>query len=78
MLIIRKDSDEIQNSAPIYLHGKTFGLKTCRHCKTTFSFEDSEVDTSKSLPHIFCPGCRKSVQLNAKWLNFFKKEKKGW
>lgn len=74
MVILEEGSKYRQDSGPTKMEEKTIGIKTCRKCHTTFSFESSEVDNQKIIPHIICPKCKKSVQLNESWYQFFKRK----
>ena len=67
MLILEKNGKYKMNSNPMRIEGFLIGTKTCKHCNTSFSFEEKEVNTSKILPHVTCPECKKLVHLNVRW-----------
>lgn len=53
---------------------KVYGIITakdknmyCRECEIVFEFSEEEIDRTKALPHITCPGCEKELQLPSKY-----------
>lgn len=46
----------------------TNGAMYCRKCNAIFTFEEVDIDRNKSLPHIDCLNCGRSIQLPAKYL----------